>query len=146
MNLSILLAAFLAVQSPAAPASGPAWTWALYEGQGPLVLAEEVPDTPRLRTTLECEPRSGRVALTFYDATTTGGFATARSGDAATTAQVMPSRGHKMDVALRTDLPVFAAFVVSGEMTVTLGEDERRVTVPRPHLAKLRRFTERCMA
>jgi len=144
MNLSIALAVLLTMQN--APLAAPAWTWALYDGEGPLVLAEEVPDTPRLRTTFECEPRSGRVAVTFYEARTTGGFATARSGDASSTAQVLPSRGDKVEVALRTDLPVFAAFAASGEMTVALGEDERRVTIPRPHLAKLRRFTERCTA
>jgi len=142
MNLLLVLTTFLAVQS--APAH--AWTWTLYDGDGPLVLAEEVPDTPRLRTTLECEADGGRVTVTLYEATTAGGYVTARAGEVSTMAQVAPSRGDKVEVVLRTDLPVFAAFAARGEMTLTLGDQERRVSIGRPHLAKLRRFAERCAA
>lgn len=142
MNLLLVLTTLLAVQI--APTR--AWTWTLYDGEGPLVLAEEVPDTPNLRTTLECEAGGGRVTFTLYEATTPGGYATARAGELSTTAQILPSRGDKAEVVLRTDLPVFAAFASSGEMTLALGDQERRVSVGRPHLAKLRRFAERCAA
>lgn len=140
MTILLALAALAALQT--APA--PAWTWTLYDGEGPLVLAEEVPDSPDLRNTLECEAGSGRVSLTLYDANPNGGFVTVRSGPGSATAQVEPAHSGKTDVALRTDLPVFAAFTASGEMTVALGEQDRRISVGRGHLAKLRRFAERC--
>ncbi len=48
--MSILIAAWaLALQSPPAPETG--WTWTLYADTAPVVLANEIPDTPSLRST-----------------------------------------------------------------------------------------------
>ena len=49
-----------------------------------------------------------------------------------------------LKLALRTDHPVFAAFAADGRLTAAVGAQRRAVEVPRPHLAKLRRFTELC--
>lgn len=132
--------AALALQAGAPPETG--WTWSLYESQGPVVLAEEIPDTRHLRLTLECEPRSGVAQLSVYGQGFQG-FATAQAGAATATAEATRVRDATR-LALRVDHPVFAAFAADGELTVTLGEDRRAVSVPRPHLAKLRRFVQLC--
>jgi hypothetical protein len=62
------------------------WTWTLYGGEGPLVLANEVPDTPQLRTVLECEPGSGIARVDLYGDGLSAGFATVTSGMATATA------------------------------------------------------------
>ena len=53
---SVVLALLIQQVAPATPA----WTWTLYD-DNPLVLANEVPDTARLRSTFECEPGSSVV-------------------------------------------------------------------------------------
>ena len=132
--MTMLLAALagLALQG-----AEPGWTWSLYEGEGPVVLANDVPDTARLRATLECEPGSGVARLASYGAAAEPGMATA-----ATEAQV--GRNGKLTAVLRTDHPVFAAFVQTGRMAVAVGGNERIVEVQAVHLAKLRRFAELC--
>lgn len=142
MNLIVSAVLVLALQtSPAASAAG--WTWTLYKGDGPLVLADEVPDTPQLRATLECEPGSGAVAISVYDTDAPSGFARIASGDATATSEARANRG-KLETMLRADHPVFAAFLDNGRLTIAVGDQESRVTVAPRHRAKLRRFADHC--
>lgn len=120
-----------------------AWTWTLYD-DSPLVLANEVPDTTRLRSTFECDPGTSIVRLSLYQAVPTSGFARVAAGSATTMAQVERIRGSGLRLALRTDHPVFAAFAADGHLSVRIGEEQRTIEVQRPHLAKLRRFAELC--
>lgn len=127
----------------AAPAEA-AWTWTLYADDAPVVLANEVPDTANLRTTLECAPGSSVARLTLYGGEPATGMARITAGEAAAVAQSEAARGGALRLALRTDHPVFAAFGVSGRLGVAVGEQRRTVEVPAAHLAKLRRFAELC--
>jgi hypothetical protein len=119
------------------------WTWTLYADNGPLVLANEVPDTPRLRTTLECAPGSSIVRLTLYDATPAEGIAVITSGAASANAEAQPRRG-QLQTMLRADHPVFAAFLANGKLQVSVGEQASTVEIDRANLSKLRRFAELC--
>lgn len=118
------------------------WTWTLYEGEGPLVLANEIPDTPQLRALLECAPGSGVARLDLFGPGD-GGMATVLSGDASATAESVAAGDHR-SVALRADHPVFGQFVATGGLAVTVAGRRQAVEVPADHLAKLRRFAERC--
>jgi len=139
--MTMLLAALagLALQG-----AEPHWTWSLYQGEGPVVLANDVPDTARLRATLECEPGSGVTRIASYGATAEPGMATLRSGAASAATEAEAGRNGKLTAVLRTDHPVFAAFVQTGRMAVAVGGNERVVEVQTAHLAKLRRFAELC--
>jgi len=140
MIASIAGLAFLAVQS-APPET--AWTWTLYTDEARVALAHEVPDTPSLRFTLECDPASGVARVAFYGGAAETGMARVTAGEAVAVTESTAERG-ALKLALRTDHPVFAAFAADGRMTAAVGERQRTVEVPRPHLAKLRRFTELC--
>lgn len=140
--MGFLISAVLALAVQAAPAAG--WTWTLYEGSGPLVLANEVPDTANLRATLQCQPGSGVVAIAVYGEDSATGFARISAGEASATTEVRAGRGGKLETTLPADHPAFAAFVADGRLTIAVGEDQNVVTVERPHLAKLRRFADRC--
>lgn len=122
----------------------PDWTWSLYENEGPIVLANDVPDTARLRATLECEPGSGVARLASYGSAAEPGMATLRSGAATAATEAEIGRSGKLTAVLRTDHPVFAAFVHSGRLTVAVAGSERTLEVQSAHLAKLRRFAELC--
>lgn len=144
----IAILAALAVLAPgaqsatAAPAEA-AWTWTLYPDT-PVVLANEVPDTANLRTTLECDPGSNVARLTLYGGETGTGMARVTAGEASAVAQAEAARGGGLKLALRTDHPVFTAFGVDGRLGVAVGDQRRTVEVPAAHLAKLRRFAELC--
>lgn len=131
--------------SPARPAAraSEGWTWTLYSGDGPLVLANEIPDTPRLRTTLECAPGSSVVRLAFHDAPGADGFAVIRSGAASAEVEARARRG-RLEAALRADHPVFAAFLASGRLSLALGDQTTAIEIDRANLSKLRRFAELC--
>ncbi len=119
------------------------WTWTLYSGDGPLVLANEIPDTPRLRTTLECAPGSSVVRLALHDAPGADGFAVIRSGGATAEVEARARRG-RLEATLRADHPVFAAFLASGRLTLALGDQATAIEIDRANLSKLRRFAELC--
>lgn len=119
------------------------WTWTLYEDGGPLVLANEVPDTPQLRTVLECRPGSGVARVDLYGDTLGSGFAIIASGNAAATGQTGPGTG-KQSVVLRIDHPVFAQFMDNGTLDVAVAGVHQTIAVPADHLGKLRRFAELC--
>lgn len=131
--------ALWAMQTP--PES--AWTWSLYADEARVALANEVPDTPNLRFTLECDPRTGVAQVAFYGGAAETGIARVTAGEASAVTESAAERG-ALKLTLRTDHPVFAAFAAGGRMTAAVGAQERTVEVPRAHLAKLRRFTELC--
>ena len=146
--ISILaVAAVLSLGAQTATAAAPseaAWTWTLYGDDTPVVLANEVPDTANLRTTLECDPGSSVAVLTLYGGEAGSGMARVTAGEASAVAESQPARGGGVKLALRTDHPVFTAFGVGGRLGVAVGEQRRSVEVPAAHLAKLRRFAELC--
>ena len=139
--LGLAQATALALTLQTAPAE--AWTWTLYADSGPLVLANEIPDTPRLRATLECTPGSSIVRLTLYDAAPAEGIAVIASGAAAANAEARPRRG-QLQTMLRADHPVFTAFQANGRLDVTVGEQSSPIEIDRANLSKLRRFAELC--
>lgn len=141
MTALLGLALALTLQTTPAPADG--WTWTLYTNNGPLVLANEIPDTPRLRATLECAPGSSIVRLTLYDAAPAEGIAVITSGAATANAEIRPRRG-QLQAMLRADHPVFTAFQASGRLQVTVGEQSSPIEIDRANLSKLRRFAELC--
>jgi hypothetical protein len=108
-----------------------------------VALANEVPDTPSLRFTLECDPASGVARVAFYGGAAETGMARVTAGEASAVTESTGERG-ALKLALRTNHPVFAAFASEGRMAAVVGEQRRAVEVPRPHLAKLRRFAELC--
>jgi hypothetical protein len=135
--MSILATAFalLALQ--------PGWTWTLYVGDGPLVLAHEIPDTPQLRAVLECEPGAGVARLDLYGGGAVGGIATVASGGTTAQTESVGVADHR-SLAMRADHPVFGQFVLTGQLAVTVAGRSQGVTVEAAHLAKLRRFAELC--
>lgn len=141
--LAAAAALTLGAQNAAAAPPETAWTWTLY-ADTPVVLANEVPDTANLRTTLECDPGSSVARLTLYGGEPGAGMARVTAGDASAVAQSEAARGVGIKLALRTDHPVFTAFGVSGRLGVAVGEQRRTIEVPTAHLAKLRRFAELC--
>jgi len=144
MFVQIIAAAAMMQAAPAAPTE--AWTWTLYQGDGPTVLANEIPDTPRLKSTLECANGTGVARITLYNSALVAGFATltAGAGGDAGTAQAETPRPGVLSVTFRTDHPVFSRFVANGDLSVAVGAASETIHVQRPHLAKLRRFTELC--
>jgi len=119
------------------------FTWTLYDGEGPLVLAHEVPDTPQLSAVLECTPGSGVARLDLYGPGGGSGIAILSSGSATATGQSWESGDHH-SVALRADHPVFGQFVVTGALDVAVAGRHQSVAVGPVDLAKLRRFAELC--
>jgi hypothetical protein len=128
------------------PAQALAWTWTLYEGEGPVVLANEIPDTPQLKATLECAPGSGVAKVSVYGGGLGAGIATVTSGTGPDQAQTeaQASRDGKLTVAVRTDHPVFGRFISSGDLSIAVGDQRQSVDVEPAHLAKLRRFADLC--
>ena len=141
--LGLTLAAALAAQ-----AAGGGWTWTLYENDDSIVLANEVPDTTRLRAVLECEPHSGVARVTVYRAQAeAGAFVTLTSGDASAAVEAVANGRNgdsRLSVPLRLDHPVFDAFHSSGRLSVRAGDLSRDVRVEPVHRAKLRQFASLC--
>lgn len=135
MTISVVLALVAALQG--------GWTWTLYEGAGPLILANEIPDTPQLRAVLECTPGTGVARLDLYGPAGASGMATIASGAASATTESQVSRDHR-SVALRTDHPVFGQFVITGALDVAVAGRHQALAIEAGHLAKLRRFAELC--
>ncbi len=140
--MMLILSALMAAAIQTAPGVG--WTWSLYEGEGPLVLANDIPDTASLRATLQCLPGSGAVSVAVYGEDASAGFARITSGGSTATSEARVGRGGKLETAIPVDHPAFSAFVANGRMTIAVGDDTSTITVERPHMAKLRRFADRC--
>jgi hypothetical protein len=139
--IALFVIASLAAQSPPTERG---WTWTLYADAEPVVLANEIPDSASLRTTLECDPGTSIARLTLYGGLAISGMTRIISGGASAVAETDPSRAGATRLALRTDHPAFAAFTVDGRMTIVSGDQHRAVEIPPAHLAKLRRFAELC--
>lgn len=135
------LATIAAVAALAGSAPQNGWTWTLYE-DSPLVLANEIPDTPQLKAVLECQPGSGVARLDLYGPAAAG-IATIASGSASATGE-SEAAADRQSVALRTDHPVFGQFLVTGALDVAVAGQHQAVAVQPVHLAKLRRFAELC--
>ena len=140
--MMLILSALMAAAIQTTPAAG--WTWSLYEGEGPMVLANDIPDTASLRATLQCLPGSGAVSVAVYGGDASAGFARITSGGSTATSEARVGRGGKLETAIPVDHPAFSAFVANGRMTIAVGDDANTITVERPHMAKLRRFADRC--
>ena len=133
------------------PAAEPGWTWSLYADADPVVLAEEIPDTPRLRTTFECERGSGVVEATLYREAATPaegdagapGFVTLSARGAAATSE-LTARSERLSFSLRTDHPVFAGFAAEGRLSVQGLGRPHRIEVGEEARAGLRRFVALC--
>lgn len=139
--MTMILAAVAALAMQAAPS---AWTWALYEGPT-VTLANEIPDTARLRATFECAPGTSVAKLTLYGgAPSANGFAQISAGQSSATSEVAGGVRNSGVLAVRTDHPVFAAFMAEGRLTVRAQDTGVTVVVEPEHLAKLRRFAELC--
>lgn len=120
------------------------WTWTLYEGSGPIVLANERPDTTDLRSTLECGAGSGTVKVSLYGSQLGTGVATVSSGDASAAVETSAGTDGAIVVTLRTDHPVFARLTASGALAVVAGAARQTIEIPASDLAKLRRFADLC--
>ncbi|MBL0968422.1 MAG: hypothetical protein IBJ02_04865 [Brevundimonas sp.] len=142
MLIAIAAASLLATVVQDAPAEA-SWTWTLYEDD-PIVLANEVPDTANLRSTLQCDRGSNVANLTLYGGEGATGTARVTAGEASAMGAAEPARGGGLKLTLRTDHPAFAAFGTTGRLGVAIGEQRRSVEIAQPHLAKLRRFAELC--
>lgn len=146
MTAWLLMAAALAGQSP----EQARWTWTLYgaEDEGQVVLANEIPDTPHLRATLECEPGSGAVMVSIFDRDEAdGGYVSIRSGQASTASQgerTDSGGATRLTASLRTEHPVFAAFLETRSLTLHQGENRWAVRVDARHGALLTDFAAAC--
>lgn len=138
MIVEILMAAALMLPQT------PGWTWTLYDGSGPVVLANERPDTPDLRSTLECNPGSSLVRISIYGSDLASGFASLSSGDAAATVEATASGDGAIVAPLRADHPVFARFAATGVLALVIGEHRQTIEIGAADLAKLRRFADLC--
>ena len=125
-------------------AQAPTWTWTLYEGSGPVVLANERPDTPDLRSTLECVAGSGETRVAVYEATPIPGAALLESGGVVATVEAKATADGATAAPVRIDAPVFMRFAATGSMAFTVGEQRRSIEVGAADLAKLRRFADLC--
>ena len=133
--------AFMAVVMQAGQPGG--WTWTLYEGEGPLVFANEVPDTPQLKATFECAPGSGVARVSVYGGGMQGGFATLTSGDSSATTEA-EAGADRATVPVRTDHPLFNQVMATGVLKIAVGDVNQVVEVQPPFQASLRRFGELC--
>lgn len=141
MTFLIAALASLAIQ---ADASATLWTWALYENDGPLVLANEIPDTPQLRSTLECDAGTGLARVSIFGTPMGSGIVRVSAGNATAATETDGSRRDKTQITLRTDHPVFTQFVAGAALNLVLADQTRTITVERGHRGKLRRFAGLC--
>lgn len=149
--MSLLLGLFTAslLQSAPAPLPSQGWVWTLYEGSSAtVVLAEEVPDTPHLRSTFECVQGSGQARLTHYQApvaasATPSGNASLSAGSARQEAPVTLN-GERLSLNLRLATPVFQGLVTSGRLSLSFDDQTTEFRFDRPSLPRLRRFAELC--
>ena len=122
------------------------WVWALYEDGPAPVLAQEIPDTPRLKTTLECDGTSKSVRVVVHgDNALTAGSVTLASGAQSVQSELKTEPGSK-SASVRLDHPVFASFTANGALKLEQPSGAVDVTVEQPYLNILRRFSRLCAA
>ena len=120
------------------------WTWTLYDTAPTIVLANELPDTPDLRTTLECEAGAGVVKISVFNASLPEGMATVSSGGQTAASALTAGRDHSSSVMVPADYPVFASFLASGRLGLRVADQSASVEMGSSDLAKLRRFADLC--
>ncbi|MFN4295531.1 MAG: hypothetical protein ACK4FB_01730 [Brevundimonas sp.] len=145
MTAWLLMATALAAQSP----EQARWTWTLYDSHGArVVLANEIPDTPSLRATLECDPGSGAVLVSVYDREgVEAGYISIRSGQASTASQgelFQDGGSTRLTASMRTEHPVFTAFLETRALTLHQGENRWTVRVGARYGALLTDFAAAC--
>lgn len=121
----------------------PDWTWSIYDADTTVVLANEIPDTPQLRATLECEVGSGVAKLALYGPGAAG-MATLTAGGPTAATAAERAQGDRLEMALRTDHPVFQAMAAEGVLSVRIGDQTRTVQMTGQGLPLLRQFAQRC--
>ena len=137
-------ASALIVTSSPAQAQSPRWIWTLYDDSNPVVLALEIPDTPRLKTTLECEASSALVRISLYEnEALPEGPAIISSGGHQSPAQI-ESRGTRRVVTLQADHPVFNAFQADGRLEIAASDQTAAISLGSANLSKLNRFARAC--
>lgn len=141
---------FMAFIMATQPSGSDGWTWSLYgagEG-GTVVLANEIPDTPRLSATLECDPGEGAARISVFGAEGAAtGYVSIRSGDAAAASQgeaVPDGDAVRLTASLRMEHPVFAAFMASGELTLNQDGHDWPVRLDGRHRGLLADFAAAC--
>ena len=141
--LGLLAASLLQSAPPPLPSQG--WVWTLYDGSSPtVVLAEEVPDTPYLRSTFECVQGSGQARLTHYQAPDApSGHASLSSGSASQEAPATIN-GERLSLSLRLGTPVFQGLITTGRLNLRLEDQTTDFRFDRQSLPHLRRFAELC--
>lgn len=140
----------MAVIAAAQPGGAGGWTWSLYgagEG-GTVVLANEIPDTPELRATLECEPGSGAARISVFGVEGAApGYVSIRAGDASATSQgdARTEGGvPRLTATLRLEHPAFSAFAARGELTLVQDDRSWPVRVGERHRGLLNDFAAAC--
>ena len=122
------------------------WVWSLYPDGNLVVLAHEIPDTPELKTTLECEPDSNRVRITLYGPhQMTSGPATLLSGSRSNMGEII-ARTDSVRAGIPADHPAFVSFTASGALRLEQNGQAMDLTVEQPYLNTLRRFARLCAA
>ena len=140
------LISLISVSATPAYAQSAQWVWTLYADASPVVLAHEIPDTPQLKTTLECDPGSGRVRLSLYNnPDLDSGPVTYRSGNASGAGEALSQRG-RFSTTLPAGHPVFVTFLANGELQLARDDTVQTITIETAHLSKLRRFARACAA
>ena len=139
----LFAASLLQASAPALPAQG--WVWTLYDNGNPtVVLAEEVPDTPHLRATLECVQGSSQARLIHYQAPdAASGSANLSAGTARQEAPATIA-GQRLSLSLNVGTPVFRGLITSGRLSFSLEDQTTEVRFDRQSLPRLRRFAELC--
>ncbi len=150
MTAWLLMVAALAGQSSGQSPEQARWTWTLYDSGdgGRVVLANEIPDTPSLRATLECDPGDGAVLVSVFDREgADAGYVSIRSGQAATASQgELADEGNttRLTASMRMEHPVFAAFLETRVLTLHQGENRWTVRLGARHGALLNDFAAAC--
>lgn len=150
MTAWLLMVAALAGQSSGQSPEQARWTWTLYDSGdgGRVVLANEIPDTPSLRATLECDPGSGAVLVSVFDREgADAGYVSIRSGQASTASQgELADEGDttRLTASMRMEHPVFAAFLETRTLALHQGENRWTVRVGARHTALLNDFAAAC--
>lgn len=150
MTAWLLMAVALAGQSPGQSPEQARWTWTLYDpgDGGRVVLANEIPDTPSLRATLECDPGDGAVLVSVFGRDgADAGYVSIRSGQASTASQgELADEGDvtRLTASMRMEHPVFAAFLETRTLTLHQGENRWTVRVGARHSILLTDFAAAC--
>lgn len=141
-----LLAGLMLLTATPSMAQTRNWVWSLYPDGNPVVLAQEIPDTPDLKTTLECEPKGNRVRITLYGPhRLNSGPASITSGNRSTMGEITV-HPDSIQAGLPADHPAFVSFTASGALKLVQNGQAIDLTVEQPYLNILRHFARLCVA